>query len=114
MGASAVRRADAPRLDTPQGVDARRLHESESVEVISIELAPGASLPRHSAPVEVFFFVVEGSGSLETGGERLEVSAGMLVPSDAGVPHTWTNGTSAPLSILVVKTPNPRSRTVRS
>lgn len=114
MGASALRRTDAPRLDTPQGVDARRLHESDSVEVISIELAPGAVLPRHSTPVEVFFYVVEGSGSLETAGERLEVSAGMLVPGAAGVPHLWTNGTSAPLSILVVKTPNPRSLTPRS
>lgn len=88
-------------------VTAKKLLSKSEVEVVRVELTPGSSLPVHSTPVEVFFFIIEGRGEIEIGEEREAVSAGSLVESPKNIPHGLHNTSEGSLKILVVKTPKP-------
>jgi quercetin dioxygenase-like cupin family protein len=85
----------------------KKLLVKDEVEVVRLELGPGTSLPVHRTPVEVFFFVIEGRGEIEVGGEREAVSAGCLVESPKDIPHGLHNPSDKPFTVLVVKTPKP-------
>jgi mannose-6-phosphate isomerase-like protein (cupin superfamily) len=60
-----VSASEAPETDNPHGVSARPLHSSEHVQVSMITLQPGQALKLHSTPVDAFFYVLEGSGTVE-------------------------------------------------
>ena len=42
------------------GVEAKKLHDNEHAQVIHILLKAGESLKKHTTPVDVFFYVLEG------------------------------------------------------
>lgn len=106
-----VRYEEAPEKETPHGVSARELASGEHAQVIEINLLPGESLKRHITPVDVFFYVLEGTGQVEIGDERVDVSTDTLVESPKGIPHRLMNEGDAPFRFLVVKTPRPTSST---
>jgi mannose-6-phosphate isomerase-like protein (cupin superfamily) len=68
-------------------------------------LQPGEQLKKHITPVNVIFFVLEGTGIVEVGDEKEEVSANTLIDSPAKIPHCWYNESDAVLRVLVVKVP---------
>jgi quercetin dioxygenase-like cupin family protein len=78
------------------------LETSVMVEVMYFE--PQARLDEHSAPHDILFIVIAGSGSLRLGGPSGEahvVSAGDAVIWPAGIDHmVWTDG--EPLSAIVI------------
>src|SRR5450759_4474076 len=78
---------DAPIQETPHGVDVRKLFDSEHVQVIEIKLMPGEELKKHITPVDVFFYVLEGTGIVEIGDERVEVKVDDLIESPKGIAH---------------------------
>lgn len=88
-------------------VVAKKLLSKTEVEAVRIELAPGSSLPVHSTPVEVFFYIIEGTGEVEIGEERQTVQAGSLVESPKNIPHGLHNSSGSPFIVLVVKTLKP-------
>lgn len=96
---------DAPTMDTPHDAEARKIHANEHAMVVHLTIQPGRSLRKHITPVDVFFYVLKGTGVVEIGDEAREVSAGTLVDSPARIPHVWRNESDAPVEILVVKTP---------
>jgi quercetin dioxygenase-like cupin family protein len=105
-----VRPGDGVRIETPEGIDARRLLETSDAQVIHMTIDPGRGLRPHAAPVDVFFFVLSGTGWASVCEDELEVRAGSLVESPAGGLHSWRNDSAEPLELLVVKTPAPGSR----
>ncbi|MBN1319902.1 MAG: cupin domain-containing protein [Thermoleophilia bacterium] len=70
-----------------------------------ITLKPGEGLKLHLTPVDAFFYILEGAGKVEIGGETQEVGAHMLVESPARIPHRLFNESDADFRFLVVKTP---------
>lgn len=86
---------------------AKKLLSKSEVEVVRIELSHGSSLPVHSTPVEVFFYIIEGTGEVEIGDERQSVQAGSLIESPKDIPHGLHNNSNSPFVVLVVKTPKP-------
>ena len=88
-------------------VTGRKLLSKPETEVVHMELAPGKSLPVHRTPVEVFFYVLEGTGEIEIGDERRAVEKDTLVESPKQIPHGLHNTGSEPFRVLVVKTPSP-------
>lgn len=100
-----VKAREAAPHENPHGVDARGLHSTEHVQVAMITLRPGEGLKLHSTPVDAFFYVVEGVGKVEIGGEVEEVGADMLIESPARIPHRLFNESDADFRFLVVKTP---------
>jgi len=101
----------AQEAETPHGVSVKKLFESEHAQVIEINLKQGEGLKKHITPVDVFFYVLEGTGFVEIGDERVEVSRDMLIESPKGIPHRLANEGEADFRFLVVKTPRPTTAT---
>jgi quercetin dioxygenase-like cupin family protein len=100
--------ADVPVADNPHGLDVRHLYTSSPLASASqITLQPGESVDPHRAPVDVFFYVLEGAVTAEIEGETAEVATDTLVPSKAGNLHGFRNEGTTKARLLVVRTPNP-------
>jgi len=97
----------------PHGVDARKIYDAESAQVVHITLKPGERLKKHVTPVNVAFYVyvLEGKGIIEIGDERKEVGRDTLIESPAGIPHCWYNESDDVLRVLVIKAPRPSKPT---
>lgn len=100
-----VKALEAAPSENPHGVDARGLHSTEHVQVSMITLKPGEGLKLHLTPVDALFYVLQGTGKVEIGGETEEVTADMLIHSPARIPHRLFNESDADFRFLVVKTP---------
>ncbi len=100
-----VKALEASPGDNPHGVDASSLHSTEHVQVTMITLKPGEGLKLHLTPVDAFFYVLEGTGKVEIGGEIEEIQKDMLIDSPARIPHRLFNESDADFRFLVVKTP---------
>jgi quercetin dioxygenase-like cupin family protein len=95
--------------DNPHGVDVRHLHSTPDVMVSQITLEPGEVVKPHQAPVDAFFYVLEGAPLVEIAGETAQGAPGMLIPSGKGHVHAIRNESGARARFLVVKTPNPKA-----
>ena len=98
-------------IENPHHVKVSKLYDTENAVVNLITLQPGESLKRHITPVEVFFYVLEGTGIVEIGDEKQEVGPDHLVKSPAKIVHCWYNQGSRVLRFLVVKVPKPKEAT---
>lgn len=106
-----VKWQDIESTPNPHGVDARSLYDTENAQVILITLKPNESLKKHITPVDVIFYVLEGRGIVEIGGERREVDKDTLIDSPAKIPHCWYNESDSILRFLVIKVPRPKEAT---
>jgi len=95
----------------PHHVDARKIYDTPHAVAVVITLQPGESLKKHITPVDVFFYVLEGTGIVEIGSEKATVNADMLVESPARIPHRWSNESESVFRVLVVKVPRPTEET---
>jgi quercetin dioxygenase-like cupin family protein len=103
---------ETPVTDNAHGMDVRKLYDTPDAVVMVITLQPGQSLRRHITPVDVAFYVLEGTGVAEIGEERAEAGAGTLVESPRGIAHCWCNESDSPVSFMVIKAPRPTTGTV--
>ncbi|WP_292368251.1 cupin domain-containing protein [Methanoregula sp. UBA64] len=103
--------ADIVPGPNPHHVDARKIYDTPHAQAVVILLRPAESLKKHITSVDVFFFVLEGSGTVEIGDEQKSVGKDCIVESPARIPHRWINTSSADLRILVVKVPRPTEET---
>ncbi|WP_440950622.1 cupin domain-containing protein [Methanosphaerula subterraneus] len=87
----------------PHQVDVRRIFESPALSAVVISLQPGESLKKHITPVDVLFYVLEGTGVVEIGEEQQAVGKDVAVESPAGIPHRWINESDALFRVLVLK-----------
>lgn len=95
----------------PHHVDARKVYDTKNAVAVVITLQPGESLKKHVTPVDVFFYVLEGSGVVEIGDERATCTKDMIIESPARIPHRWINEGSGVFRVLVVKVPKPVEET---
>jgi quercetin dioxygenase-like cupin family protein len=100
-----------PGSPNPHNVDARKLCEIPAAVVVMITLLPGESLKRHMTPVDVIFYVLEGTGTVEIGDEKATVGKDTLIESPARVPHRWLNESESVFRVLVIKVPKPVEET---
>jgi mannose-6-phosphate isomerase-like protein (cupin superfamily) len=54
---------------------------------------------------------LEGTGIIEIGDEKKEVSKDTLIDSPAKIPHCWYNESDRVLRVLVIKVPKPEGKT---
>ncbi|MDD1679179.1 MAG: cupin domain-containing protein [Methanomicrobiales archaeon] len=100
-----------PSSPNPHHVDARKLSDGPHAAVVMITLQPGESLKRHMTPVDVIFYVLEGTGTVEIGEERATVGKDTLIESPARIPHRWINESGSVFRVLVIKVPKPTEET---
>jgi mannose-6-phosphate isomerase-like protein (cupin superfamily) len=97
--------------DNPHDVHASRIYDTDDAQVVYMVLEPGESLKKHITPVDVFFYVLEGTGTIEIGDESKRVGPDNLVVSPARIPHLMSNETGDVFRVLVVKVPRPTEST---
>ena len=90
-------------IKNPHNVDVRRIFESPDTSAVVITLQPGELLRKHVTPVDVFFYVLEGTGIVEIGDERQSIGKDTVVESPAMIAHTWINESDAVFRVMVVK-----------
>ncbi|NLD56646.1 MAG: cupin domain-containing protein [Methanomicrobiales archaeon] len=95
----------------PHHVDARKVYDSPHAMAVVITLQPGEALKKHMTPVDVFFYVLDGSGIVEIGDEKESVGKDMLIESPARIPHRLLNPGAGVFRVLVVKVPKPTEET---
>lgn len=105
----AITADDIAVAENPHGVDVRHLYATQHVVASQITLEPGEAVKPHKAPVDAFFYVLEGSPVIEIDGETVAAEAGMLVPSAAGHVHSIRNESEGRALFLVIKAPNPKA-----
>lgn len=84
-------------------VVARRRYVSDNTVAVEMRLQPGGSIPEHSTPEFVFFYILEGSGTLTIGGESADVYKGMVATCPSDVNKSLSNNSDELLKVLVVK-----------
>ncbi len=99
-------------MSTPHQIDARNLYNRPEVVITVITLQPGQALKRHITPVDVAFYVLEGTGVVEIGEEKQTVERDTLVESPKDIVHCWYNQSDSPLRFMVIKAPRPEKKTV--
>jgi quercetin dioxygenase-like cupin family protein len=95
--------ANLASIKNPHNVDVRKVFESPDTSAVVITLKPGESLKKHVTPVDVFFYVLEGTGVVEIGDERQRAGRDTVIESPAMIPHTWRNESTAVFRVLVMK-----------
>jgi mannose-6-phosphate isomerase-like protein (cupin superfamily) len=87
---------------------ANRAEGSRHVSMNLAEVPPGASgPPMHVHEFDQFYFVLDGTLSVEVALQRFDVGPGNLVVLPAGVPHWQWNEGSAPERHLTMLVPEP-------
>ena len=60
-------------------------------------------MKKHTTPVDVFFYILEGKGEVEIGDEIKEVEKDTLIESPKDIPHLLRNTGTNIFRFLVVK-----------
>jgi quercetin dioxygenase-like cupin family protein len=102
---------ETPIKETVHKVDARELYSTVDAQVIHIKLESGESLKPHITPVDVFFYVLEGTPEILIGKEKRMVEPDCVVESPKDIPHCIYNNSDKIVRVLVVKTPKPTKQT---
>ena len=76
-----------------------------------ITLQPGEALKPHITPVDVFFYILEGTPDVLIGKEKVQVEANSLVESLKDIVHCLYNNSDKVVRFLVVKAPKPTTQT---
>ena len=98
-------------INPVHNVKAGPIYDTEHAIAVHITLEAGERLKPHITPVDVFFYVLEGTPTIEVGDERQAIESDCLVESPAKIKHCLYNDTDRVARILVVKTPEPTTQT---
>ncbi len=92
-------------IDTNEvaGAQVRKVYDHPQGQALLVVLKPGETLRRHTAPVDIFIYVMQGEGVAQIGEEAARVRPDLLLPCAAGVPHALENTGEEMLRALVVK-----------
>jgi mannose-6-phosphate isomerase-like protein (cupin superfamily) len=95
--------AETDSFENAHAVEAKEIYDAKHAQVIHMALKRGESLKKHTTPVDVFFYTLEGKGIVEIGDERQEVAKDTIIDSPKGIPHLLRNTGEGVFRFLVVK-----------
>jgi mannose-6-phosphate isomerase-like protein (cupin superfamily) len=83
------------------------VYDHDHGQAVVISLKKGEGLKKHVTPVDVMFYILEGTGKVEIGDEVKEVGRDTVIESPARIPHRLFNESSPEFRFLVMKMPRP-------
>ena len=89
-----------------RGVTAKQLLKNEDVQIMNLELNPGDEVPSHSVPVNVFFYIVSGKGTLQIGEEKKVVEENDIIPCPPETEMALYADQEEEFNVINVKTPS--------
>ncbi|MCF7920982.1 MAG: cupin domain-containing protein [Candidatus Cloacimonetes bacterium] len=102
---------DLPVAPTAHGIQAFKLHDTEHAVIMHLLLLPGEQLKPHITPVDVVFYVLEGSPVILVDEEEREVKVDDIIESPKDIVHCLYNRSQTQARVLVIKTPKPTAAT---
>lgn len=103
---------DLPLQPNPHQVELRKLYDHDNAQAMHMTLQPGQSLKAHITPVDVFFYILEGTPDVQVGDEIITVEKDSLVESPKDIVHCVSNKSDAIARILVVKAPKQTTKAI--
>lgn len=89
-----------------RGIESKKLLKHENAQIMNLILEPGDEVPSHSVPVNVFFYVVSGSGTIKIDEEQAVVEEKDIVPCPPETEMSLSADQEEEFSVLNVKTPS--------
>ena len=88
------------------GVLTREILKNEDTKVMNLVLEAGDEVPEHSVPVNVFFYIVKGKGTLQIGEDKKVVEATDIIPCTPNTKMSLQADQGEKFVVLNVKTPS--------
>ena len=103
---------DLEVADTPHGINAYKLYDKDHALIMHLHLKAGESLKPHITPVDVAFYVIEGTPSIMVADEKIVVKQDDIIESPKDIVHCIYNDTDKDVRVLVMKLPKPTAKTI--
>ncbi len=100
-----------PLKENPHKVEVKQMYNDESAQIMHITLKPGESLKPHKTPVDVVFYVLDGTPLVHVGEESQVFKKDNLIESPANIVHYINNESNADARIILTKAPSPENKT---
>lgn len=75
----------------------------KTIEIIHLVLSKGEVIENHVNPVDVVFYVLNGTGRLTVEGQQESLLSHALIKVEAGKQRKWENNGFTELRMLVIK-----------
>ena len=72
-------------------------------EIVHLQLEPGSVIPLHALPVDVSFFVLEGTPTFVTDEEEIAAGVNESIFCEANKNRSWKNNSDATAKVIVIK-----------
>lgn len=82
---------------------AAKLLEKDYCQIVQMNLKPNDTVIEHKTPVDVSFYVAEGSVIMKIGDEEKTVVKGDLIESPKNIVHSFKNEFDEKAKVLVIK-----------
>ncbi len=102
---------DLENAKTPHGIKATKMYDTDHALIMHLFLKAGEGLKPHITPVDVAFYVLEGSPTIMVGEEKIKVKKDDIIESPKDIVHNVMNETDSNVRVLVMKLPKPTSKT---
>ena len=89
-----------------RGVIAKKLLKHDNAQVMNLILSPGDVVPPHAVPVDVFFYIVQGKGTLQIEEEEAVVEAQDIITCPPNTEMSLRADQEEEFVVLNVKTPS--------
>ncbi|MCK5148486.1 cupin domain-containing protein [bacterium] len=95
----------------PHGIQSTKMYDKEHALIMHLLLKAGEGLKPHITPVDVAFYVLEGSPTILVGEEKVKVKKDDIIESPKDIVHCIYNETDKDVRVLVMKLPKPVAAT---
>lgn len=102
---------DMETFQNPHGIQSSKMYDSENAVIMHLFLKAGEKLKPHKTPVDVAFYVLQGTPSILVGEENIRVKQDDLIESPKDIVHCIYNETDKDVRVLVMKLPKPTKKT---
>ncbi len=99
------------KSDNPHGIQSKKMYDTDHAIIMHLLLKAGEGLKPHITPVDVAFYVLEGSPTILVGEEKIEVKKDDIIESPKDIVHSIYNETDSDVRVLVMKLPKPTKKT---
>lgn len=96
----------------PHGIQSTKMYDKEHALIMHLLLKAGEGLKPHITPVDVAFYVLEGSPTILVGEEKIKVEKDDIIESPKDIVHSIYNETEKDVRVLVMKLPKPVAKTI--
>ncbi|OQY38475.1 MAG: cupin [Candidatus Cloacimonetes bacterium 4572_65] len=98
-------------FDTPHSIKSNKMYDTDNALIMHLFLKAGESLKPHITPVDVAFYILEGTPTILVGDERIKVQKDDIIESPKDIVHSIYNESDADVRVLVMKLPKPTTKT---